>query len=53
MAATDEQARTWLSQKYLVSWSILYQVLNEKEALEFKNIALGNEKSELKAKIKH
>jgi hypothetical protein len=28
-------------------------VLNEKETLEFKNIALGNEKSELKAKYKH
>jgi hypothetical protein len=36
-----------------VSWSILYEVLSEKEALEFKNIALANEKSDLKAKLKH
>jgi len=27
--------------------------LNEKETLEHKNIALANEKSELKTKIKH
>lgn len=53
MAATDSQARTWLSHKFLISWTILYQVLIEKETVQHKNIALSNEKSDLKNKIAH
>lgn len=53
MAATDEQARQWLTQKFLVSWRILNQVLVEKEAQSHKLIAISQEKNEIKIAMKN